>query len=124
MNLSSCEQVRDHCAVADVARGILSAVKRRSEASGGSRFFNLGSASTATLRTLIEHVVSELGLNVTLNFGARPMSPTEPKYLVADIQRAGHELDWKPAIRFPHAVWQLARASFPELRVNEPRRSV
>jgi nucleoside-diphosphate-sugar epimerase len=40
--------------------------------------------------------------------------------LVADIRRADAELGWRPRHNLAHAVWQLARESFPGLAVREP----
>lgn len=123
LELSPGDQVRDHCAVADVAHGIALAVARRSDSSAGPQIFNFGSGSTLALHQLVEGVVAELGLEVALNFGARPHTPHEPKFLVADTTRAGALLGWSPQTRFAHAVWQLARESFPELKVTEPKRT-
>jgi nucleoside-diphosphate-sugar epimerase len=42
-------------------------------------------------------------------------------HLMADIRRAELELGWKPEHNLAHAIWQLARESFPDLRLREPR---
>ena len=73
-----------------------------------------------TLRQLVERVVAELGLDVRLDFGARDYSPFEPKYLVADAARARTQLGWQAETNFAHALWQLARESFPSLKLKEP----
>jgi hypothetical protein len=42
-------------------------------------------------------------------------------YLVADIAAARRELNWAPRHNLAHAVWQLARESFPELKLRQPK---
>jgi len=119
IDLSAGDQVRDHCAVSDIARGVVVAATQpvvRSQ----TEIFNLGSGQAESLRQLIEHVVGELELKVKLNFGAQPASPFEPRYLVADISRAQARLGWKPRVNFAHAIWELAQASFPTLKLRQP----
>jgi nucleoside-diphosphate-sugar epimerase len=86
--------------------------------------FNVGSGQSQTLRDLIQRVVEELALPVSLSFGARPYGPFEPMHLVADISRARLELGWKPQHNLAHAVWQLARDSFPDLKLKQPQEFV
>ncbi len=119
-DLSPGDQRRDHCAVADIARGVVLSLDKKSTPSA-PRVFNLGSGSAATLKQLVEGVVAELGLDVRLNFGTRDHARFEPKYLVADIARARTQLQWQPQTNFAHAIWQLARESFPSLKIKEPR---
>ena len=120
MNLTSGRQVRDHCSARDIARGIITTLSQPPPP-GKAEIYNLGSGNTTRLRDLLEGLVAELGLRVTLNFGVRPHHPVEPMFLVADTTRARRDLGWKPAHNLAHAVWQLSRASFPELKLSEPR---
>jgi UDP-glucose 4-epimerase len=119
-DLSPGDQIRDHCAAADVARGIQQAILRREELGLDTQVFNLGSGSTVPLKALVEDVVGQIGLDVRLNFGARDYARFEPKYLAANIARANARLDWRPQINFAHAIWELARESFPSLKLKEP----
>lgn len=121
-DLSSGEQVRDHCAVSDIARGVLLAATQAASVGSAPDVFNLGSGRTEPLRRLIEGVVTELGLELKLNFGARPANLFEPQFLVADTARARMQLNWQPQINFAHALWELAQASFPTLKLREPQR--
>lgn len=121
-DLSSGEQVRDHCAVSDIARGVVLATTQATTFASNLDVFNLGSGRTESLRCLIERVVDELGLAVKLNFGARPANPFEPQFLVADTARARMQLNWQPQVNFAHAIWELAQASFPALKLREPQR--
>jgi UDP-glucose 4-epimerase len=123
LELSSGEQVRSHCAVQDVARGVLAAATKGDDAAAVA-CFNLGSDRTESLRHLVEGVVAELGLQVQLKFGARPATPFEPRFLAADISRAQAQLGWRPQVNFAHAVWALAQESFPGLRLREPRQNL
>jgi len=121
LELSPGDQVRDHCAVDDVAHAIArAALDERREP---LRIFNLGSGSTVTLRALVEEVVETLQIPVQLQFGARPYARFEPMHLVADASHARECLGWSPRISLPHAVWQLANASFPLLNLRQPPQS-
>jgi nucleoside-diphosphate-sugar epimerase len=120
LDLSPGDQVRDHCAGRDIAAGILAAAERVETAG----IYNLGSGYTASLRQLLESVVEQLGLTVELRFGARGYAPFEPMHLVADITHARRELDWQPRQNLAFAVWQLAQASFPTLRLKQPAEHV
>lgn len=120
-DLSPGDQIRDHCAVGDIAQGIMQAVLRKHELGKGTHVFNLGSGSTVRLKELMQDVVEQLGLEVRLNFGARDYARFEPKYLAADISLAQGLLDWRPRTNFAYAIWELARESFPDLPVRKPR---
>ena len=117
--MTSGEQVRDHASVNDIARGVIAAALRKDEER--VRIFNLGSGETRTLRELVLEVVRALKLDVDLRFGARELSPHEQKFMVADTTRAKEQLDWRPQETIAHAVWELARSSFPTLKLSEPR---
>ncbi|MGO8700718.1 MAG: NAD-dependent epimerase/dehydratase family protein [Limisphaerales bacterium] len=120
-DLSPGDQVRDHCAVGDVAGGIAQAVLRRQALGRDTHVFNLGSGRTVCLKELIQDVIEQIGLDVRLNFGRRDYARFEPKHLVADITRAKEQLHWEPRTNFAYAIWQLARESFPELTLKKPR---
>ena len=120
-DLSAGEQVRDHCAVSDVARGVLLAATKNPAPPPAAEIFNLGSGRIESLRQLIECVVAELNLPVKLNFGARPATQFEPRFLAADTSRAQAQLGWSPRVNFAHAIWELAQASFPALQLRQPR---
>lgn len=121
IDLSPGDQVRDHCSARDIAGAILASVKTPPpKNSTKPRIFNVGSSETTPLRPLIERVRDALKLKVDLNFGARPYGRHEPKYLAANIEAAGRDLGWRPRHNLSHAVWQLARESFPSLQVQEP----
>jgi nucleoside-diphosphate-sugar epimerase len=120
-DLSPGDQIRDHCAARDIARGIAQAVVRRQALGDGTQVFNLGSGSTISLKVLVCDVVEQIGLDVRLNFGARDYARFEPKCLAADISRAKELLHWRPSTNFAFAIWELARESFPELKTKQPR---
>jgi UDP-glucose 4-epimerase len=117
--LTAGEQVRDFCAVQDIAEGVVAAVRRAPEQP--IEIFNLGSGISATIRETVECVCQALGLTVDLRFGARPYPPQEPMHLVADTRRARRELGWQAGTELAYAVWQLARTGFPELKVRCPQ---
>jgi UDP-glucose 4-epimerase len=117
--LSPGDQVRDFCSARDIAHGIVRAVDRPPPP-GSPSVINLGSGQSVALRKTIERVVQALQIPVTLQFGAKGYGPTEPMHLVADIGRAQRELDWTPRHQLAHAVWELAAAAFPGLRLRQP----
>lgn len=120
MNLTSGIQSRDHISARDVARGIVLAMSNIPEVST-PRICNLGGGSSATVREIVESVVSELGITVKLCFGVKASGRFEPTYLVADASKAGREWGWHPVHRLAHAVWELSKESFPGLNLPEPQ---
>jgi UDP-glucose 4-epimerase len=120
-HMTSGDQIRDHCAVADVANGLSRAILQGAQIREGEGVFNLGSGSTMPLRSFVESVVAELAISVDLTFGERQLTKFEPKHLVANIDRAQAELGWHPRVNFAYGVWQLARESFPSLNLKQPK---
>lgn len=120
MNLTPGAQVRDHISARDVARGIVFAMGNVPEVTT-PRICNLGGGSLASVREIVESIVSELGIPVKLCFGAKASGRFEPSHLVADCSKARNELGWHPVHRLAHAVWELSRESFPDLNLAEPK---
>ena len=120
LGLSPGDQVRDFCSARDIARAALLALPRP-PAVMSPAVHNLGSGQALTVRQLTGQIVDELKIPVQLKFGERPYGSFEPMHLVADITRARRELKWRPEHRLAHAVWQLAKASFPTLKLQQPR---
>jgi UDP-glucose 4-epimerase len=114
--MSAGNQVRDHASVNDIARGAIAAALTRSD--DQVRVFNLGSGDTRNLRELVLSVVHALNIDVDLRFGAREYSPHEQMFMAADVTRASRELGWKPKEKIAQAVWELARSSFPSLKID------
>jgi nucleoside-diphosphate-sugar epimerase len=118
LDLTPGDQVRDFCAVRDIARGVRLAM----EAPETSRIatYNLGSGSSLALRELVQDVVAQLELNVDLNFGGRAYQANEPMHLMADIRKANAALGWRPTTNLAYAVWELAQDLYPDLPVRKP----
>lgn len=117
--LTAGVQVRDYCAVSDIAAGIRSAMSLKES---DLEIFNLGSGNATALRELIQGIVEELQLQVQLKFGDRPYDRHEPMHLVANITKAQQELNWQPRERLAYAIWELAHRSFPSLHLKKPLR--
>ena len=121
-DMSAGDQVRDHSSVDDIAAGVTAAALFR-PAPRRPEVFNLGAGDTRTLRELVTSVIDQLGLNIDIQFGARPHADGEPMFVVPDMTRTRKMLNWKTSENVAHAVWRLARHSFPSLNVREPRRT-
>ena len=117
--MSPGTQLRDFCAVQDVVDAVTLILEEGDQPSRD--IFNIGSGLSISLGRTVLSVVRQLGLNVTLQLGARPFHPLEPNQLVADISRT-MSLGWKPRINLAYAVWQLARSRYPALAVTEPEK--
>lgn len=115
--MSPGTQMRDFCAVQDVAQAIVMLLEEGTFP--GRDVFNLGSGLSVSLRGIVGSVCRQLGLEVELQLGALPFHPLEPRTLVADIHRA-RSLGWQPRTNLAYAVWQLAQTQFPELTVRQP----
>ena len=116
-SMSAGTQIRDFCAVQDVAEAICMILEEGTLP--GRDVFNLGSGQSITLRGIVASVCRQLGLEVDLRLGGMPFHPYEPMNLVADIHLA-QSLGWQPRTNLSYAVWQLARTQFPDLKVNQP----
>jgi nucleoside-diphosphate-sugar epimerase len=117
--MSAGTQIRDYCAVEDVAEGIVRMLEAGTVP--GRDTFNLGSGRSVPLRDIVASVCTQLGIEVELQFGAVPFHPQEPMHLVADVRLAQSQ-GWEPRTNLAYAVWQLAREQFPGLAVREPER--
>jgi dTDP-glucose 4,6-dehydratase len=116
-SMSAGTQIRDFCAVQDVAEAVCLFLEEGTLP--GRDVFNLGSGLYISLHSIVGSVCRQLGLEVELRLGEMPFQPYEPMNLVADIHLA-KSLGWKPKTNLAYAVWQLARSQFPELQVAEP----
>jgi nucleoside-diphosphate-sugar epimerase len=116
-SMSAGTQIRDFCAVQDVAEAVCLILEEGTLP--GRDVFNIGSGQSISLRGVVGSVCRQLGLDVELRLGEMPFHPYEPMNLVADIHLA-ESLGWKPKTNLAYAVWQLAHSQFPELRVNQP----
>jgi nucleoside-diphosphate-sugar epimerase len=117
--MTSGTQIRDFCAVEDVADGVVRSLDFASETP--LEVINLGSGAALSVRQLVENVCEELELPVELQWGAKHHHPFEPQHLVADVQRARRLLGWQATTSLAFAVWQLAKAAFPNLRTKAPK---
>jgi UDP-glucose 4-epimerase len=115
--MSAGTQIRDFCAVQDVAEAIILVLEEGTLP--GRDIFNLGSGKSVSLRGIVASVCRQLGLEVDLQLGALPFHPQEPMNLVADIHLA-RSLGWEPRTNLAYAVWQLAKSQYPALTVKEP----
>ena len=119
--MSSGDQVRDHSSVDDMAAGVLAAALAGPETEA-VQAFNLGTGDTRTLRELVTSVIDQLGLNVDVEFGARPHAMGEPMFMVPDMTHTRETLGWQARENVAYAVWRLAQRSFPSLVTKEPAR--
>jgi nucleoside-diphosphate-sugar epimerase len=116
--MSSGMQIRDFCAVQDVAEAVCLILEEGTLP--GRDVFNIGSGQSIALRTIVGSVCRQLGLDVEIRLGELPLHPYEPANLVADI-RLAESLGWRPKTNLAYAVWQLAQSQFPELEVTRPK---
>jgi len=117
--MSPGTQLRDFCAVEDVAEAIGLVLEEGEQQSRD--IFNVGSGLSVSLGRIVSSVVRQLELDVEIQLSARPFQRFEPNGLVADISRI-ESLGWRPKINLAYAVWQLARTSFPDLTLTEPEK--
>jgi nucleoside-diphosphate-sugar epimerase len=120
-SMSPGTQIRDFCAVQDVAEAVCLFLEEGTLP--GRDIFNIGSGLSISLRGIVGSVCRQLGLDVDLRLGAVPFHPYEPMHLVADSHLA-KSLGWQPRTNLAYAVWQLARSQFPELPVTQPEQYI
>lgn len=88
---SHATQRRDILYVEDVAAAFVSLLE--SEATGA---VNIASGEAVELRTVISRIAEELHGNELVDFGALPISQSEPPLLVADVTRLKEEVGFQP----------------------------
>ncbi len=115
--MSPGTQIRDFCAVQDVAEAIVMVLEEGTLP--GRDIFNIGSGKSISLRAIVASVCRQLDLEVELELGALPFHPYEPMHLVADTHLA-QSMGWAPRTNLAYAVWELARTQFPNLKVTKP----
>ncbi len=115
--MSKGTQLRDFCAVQDVAEVVAMVLEEGEQP--GRDIFNIGSGLSVSLGRIVHSVARQLDLDVEIRLGEKPFHPLEPTQLVADISRTT-ALGWRPKTNLAYAVWQLAREQYPTLRVSEP----
>jgi UDP-glucose 4-epimerase len=94
VDLSDGHQVRDFVHVAD----IVDATLRLSTTNEVPDCINIGSGVGLTVRTVVERVAREFGVDLALlRFGARARSPHDLDELVADTKLLKTTLGWAPA---------------------------
>lgn len=118
--MSAGTQMRDFCAVGDVVEAIAMILEDGDQPSRD--IFNVGSGLSISLGRIVQSVVRQLELDVEVRLGERPFHPLEPAHLVADLSRI-RSLGWEPRLNLAYAVWELARAQFPDLILAEPKKS-
>ena len=115
--MSAGTQIRDFCAVQDVAEAITMVLEEG--VLPGRDIFNIGSGKSVSLRGIVGSVCRQIGLDVDLQLGVLPFHPQEPMQLVADIHLM-QSLGWTPRTNLAFAVWQLAQSQFPTLQLRKP----
>jgi UDP-glucose 4-epimerase len=116
-SMSPGTQLRDFCAVQDVAEAICLILETGTAPS--TNIYNIGSGRSIPLKDIVTDTIAQLGISIDMRFGDLPFHPQEPMHLVADIARM-ENLGWKPRTSLPYAVWQLAQTQYPELHVKKP----
>lgn len=84
-------QVRDFLHVADVGSAIHAIASKGLEGP-----VNIGSGQPVTVRQVIEAIGVHTGRLDLVNFGARPLNPTDPPFVVANATRLRTEGAWRP----------------------------
>jgi UDP-glucose 4-epimerase len=92
--LSACEQSRDFLWAGDLSPAY--AALARDLDRGGARIVNVCSGAPMRVRDMLEQLADRLGKpRHLLQFGARPLRPSEPLISVGDNQRL-RDLGWTP----------------------------
>lgn len=83
---------RDYTFVSDIVRGVVAALDRVD----GYRIYNLGGATTTTLRELVDEIGQALGKVPRIDW--KPFQPGDVMRTFADVARAGQDLGYAPRV--------------------------
>lgn len=105
------EQLWDYIYISDVAAAIARVVEQ-DDARG---IMNLGSGTTATIRSIIEQVRALIDPRLPIGFGEAPYRPDQVMHLEADISRL-MALGWRPQVELHQGLakavaWYRLQAS-------------
>ena len=84
-------QVRDFLHVRDVAAAFVALLRSRTTGA-----VNIGSGEGVTVRDLVLEIGEQLGAHGRVRLGARPPSPHDPDYIVADVTRLRDDVGFTP----------------------------
>lgn len=93
---------RDYTYVDDTVSGVLGALEWVSREAGSYRVFNLGNHRTVALSDMIRIIGEEMGVEPRVE--RLPMQPGDVVRTFADIERARHELGYRPDTDFRDGV--------------------
>jgi nucleoside-diphosphate-sugar epimerase len=94
-------QLRDFLYVQDVADAFVALLG--SEVRGA---VNIASGQAVTLKEVVGKIADTLEGNTLVDFGAVPVSPTEPPLLVAEVKRLSGEVGWQPKFTLDEGLEQ------------------
>jgi len=110
------DQIRDFLHVGDVGSALVALLD--SDVSGP---VNIGSGQPVSLKQLLSLIGRKIGREDLLQFGALPIPPGDPAFVVADVRRLREEVGWQPALDLSRGLdhtiawWRetLERAGLP-----------
>lgn len=113
-------QVRDFLHVNDVAGAFVALL--RSDVTGP---VNLASGQVTTVRDLVLEIGDQLGLPYRVRLGARPLPPSDPAQIVADVTRLRDEVGFEPTFELREGLadtidWWRHRRDDPDDRSTRP----
>jgi UDP-glucose 4-epimerase len=94
-SLTAAEQRWDFLYVDDAARAIVKVALADTKSSDGQGIFNLGSGTSAPLKSVVEQLRNLIDTNLTLGFGEVPYGKDQVMHLEADTSRL-RKLGWAP----------------------------
>lgn len=107
VKLGNLDSVRDLSDVRDVVRAYVLALRKGSPGEA----YNVGSGRGIPVRELFDLVRRQAGIEVELIVEPSRVRADDIPYLVADINKAGKELGWRPTIPLERTVKEMLEAS-------------
>ena len=82
----------------------------------------IATGETHSVKEFLEAAFAHLDLDWRdyVEIDPRYFRPTEVECLLGDAAKARARLGWRPRVNLAYAVWQLACASFPALKLRQP----
>lgn len=96
MGLSGCEQIWDYLHEDDAGAAFVAVAEKGVD----GKIYPLGSGVGRPLKEFVQDVLSVVNPNYKPEYGKFPYSPTQPKFLQADISDLQKDTDWKPEFSF------------------------
>ena len=102
--LTPCEQIWDFLYTEDAVKALAYIADKGQD----GKVYELGSGQTGTIRSFLEGVPALLGIDVPIQFGAKPYPPNQVMKMCAHVDDLKKDTGWEPTHSFDEGILAIA----------------